>query len=311
MIQASAPAKVILFGEHAVVYGKPAIAVPISSLRAVATVDPNVPPLGYIRVIAEDIGQALSITMADDVDNALSLAARKVIELTGSPLPDVTISLRSSIPIAGGLGSGAAVTTALVRALAAAINAHLENAAINQIVFEVEKLFHGTPSGIDNTVIVYEQPIYFVRGQIMQPFLPSAPVHLVIADTGITASTKVSVGDVRTLFERNPERTQVILDDIGDIVDKARHALENGSSQQLGSLMVQNHELLRQLTVSSPELDRLVEAAIGSGALGAKLSGGGRGGNMIALVTPETRSQVMAALRNAGATNAFATTVGS
>lgn len=309
MIQASAPAKVILFGEHAVVYGQPAIAAPVSTLRAVATVEPNDPPLGYVRVLADDLGQSLSITMSDDVDHALALAARRVIELAGASLPDITIRIRSDIPIASGLGSGAAVSTALVRALGLALQIALDNETVNQIVYDVEKVFHGTPSGIDNTVIVYEQPVYFVRGQAIEAFSPASPVDLVVGDTGVTASTKVSVGDVRRLYEGNRAQIEPILESIGSVVRRARTAMESGQIDALGPLMNENHSLLRQLTVSSVELDRLVEAALSAGAFGAKLSGGGRGGNMIALVTPGTQRQVTNALLNSGAVRAFVTRI--
>src|SRR5690606_29176624 len=111
--------------------------------------------------------------------------------------PSATIRIRSDIPIASGLGSGAAVSTALARALCALLERELDDAALNTLIYEVEKIHHGTPSGIDNTVIVYERPIYFMRGKPIQPVTIGAPFTLLIGDTGKSASTREAVAGVR------------------------------------------------------------------------------------------------------------------
>ncbi len=302
---ASAPAKAILFGEHAVVYGQPAIAVPVSDLRAYAEVQPNDSGL---RIVAADLDIPVSVDV-ESFDHALALTARLVLRALDQPPPKVTISIRSDIPIASGLGSGAAVSTALARALCDAVSGRLNDASLNNLIYEVEKIHHGTPSGIDNTVIVYERPVYFVRGKPIEHLNIGTPFTLLIADTGVSASTRAAVAGVRELFERDPETIQPIFDQIGDLVRNARAALERGDLAAVGDLMTRNQRLLRRLRVSSAELDRLVEAALRAGALGAKLSGGGRGGNLIALVTPEMRAAVEAALIGAGATRVFTTEV--
>jgi mevalonate kinase len=305
MIEASAPAKAILLGEHAVVYGQPAIAVPVSDLRAYAVVQPNDTGL---RIAAGDLDIPVNID-AEPVEHALALTARLVLKALDVPAPSVTISIRSDIPIASGLGSGAAVSTALARALCMAVDRTLDDAALNDLIYEVEKIHHGTPSGIDNTVIVYERPIYFVRGKPIEHLTIGAPFTLLIGDTGVGASTREAVAGVRALYQREPERIQPMLDEIGALGEQARGAIERGDLVSLGAVMTHNHVLLQQLTVSSPELDKLVGAAMLRGALGAKLSGGGRGGNMIALVTPETCAQVEAALHAAGAVHVYQTEV--
>jgi mevalonate kinase len=305
MIEASAPAKAILLGEHAVVYGQPAIAVPVSGLRAYAKVEPNESGL---RIAAGDLDIPVNID-AEPVEHALALTARLVLKALDVPAPAVTINIRSDIPIASGLGSGAAVSTALARALCFSVGRTLDNAALNDLIYEVEKIHHGTPSGIDNTVIVYERPIYFVRGQPIEWLMMTAPFTLLIGDTGRSASTREAVGGVRALYERDPQGVQPILDYIGYLVRHARKGIEDHYLPLLASAMHDNQVALRELTVSSPELDRLVETAEYAGALAAKLSGGGRGGNMIALVTPETCTQVEAALYAAGAVHVFKTEV--
>jgi len=311
MIVASAPAKVILFGEHAVVYGQPAIAVPVSSLRATATVESNSPGEKGLRIIAVDLNEVLPIDLESSiVDNALAITARLVLQRLHTPPPDVTIQLESHIPMASGLGSGAAVSTALARALSAVVQQPLDEAALNHLIYEVEKMHHGTPSGIDNTVVVYERPVYFIRNHPVETIRIATPFTLLIADTGHTALTRIAVGGVRKLYEADPVAVDRLLQQIGDITVQARQLIESGSLSELGVLMNRNHELLQRLTVSSAELDRLVEVALETGALGAKLSGGGRGGNMIALVGPDIAEQVKESLRGAGAVRIFETTVG-
>jgi mevalonate kinase len=306
MVTASAPAKVILFGEHAVVYGQPAIAVPVSSLRATVQSSEG----KGLHIVATNLGRTLPINIDSEiVDDALALTAKLALQTLKLPTPDLTLTLESQIPMASGLGSGAAVSTALIRALSSAVGHPLDNETLNSIVYEVEKTYHGTPSGIDNTVIVYEQPVYFVRQQPIERLNIGEPFKLIVADTGKSALTRVAVGDVRKLYDADKNHIQSILDAIGSLVKAARQALESGDISALGPLMNQNHIYLQQLTVSSPELDTLVQAAVNAGALGAKLSGGGRGGNMIALVAPDTCEKVEQALRGAGAVRVFSTTV--
>jgi mevalonate kinase len=309
MIQASAPSKVILFGEHAVVHGQPAIAVPVSGLRAYATVEPNPADRSGLCIAADLAGHNPIPVTSNQIDNAIALTAQLTLRALDAVPPDVTIRIHSEIPVASGLGSGAAVSTALARALCMAIGKPLDNAALNQVIYEVEKIHHGTPSGIDNTVIVYERPVYFIKNERLEPFSPRMPFHLLIGDTGIGASTRIAVSAVRELVLAQPDVYKPVLSEIGAITDAARTAIDSGDINALGALMPRNHALLQQLTVSSPELDQLVSAALDAGALGAKMSGGGRGGNMIALVTSGTQSAVEAALRDAGAARVFATTV--
>jgi mevalonate kinase len=308
MISASAPAKIILFGEHAVVYGVPAIAIPVSSLRATATVKPQ-PAGSGLQIHAVDTGRVLPVGLEGEVEDALVEMAQLVLKRLHVPALDASITLRSDIPMASGLGSGAAVSTALARALSSAVDKPLEAHALNELVYEIEKRHHGTPSGIDNTVICYEQPVYFVRGEPIQPLHVGGTFQFIIADTGQASLTKPAVAGVRALYDENKPFVDNILREIRTIVDEARQALAQGDPNALGSLMIANHALLQSLTVSSPDLDHLVSAALDVGALGAKLSGGGRGGNMIALVDEHNRDSVSAALHSAGAARTISMTL--
>ncbi len=301
-----APGKVILFGEHAVVYGQPALAVPVTQVQATAVVTPGGD--GF-WIDAADLGRRYRLEHApagDPLARAAELArARAELER----LPAAELRLSSTIPIAAGLGSGAALCTAALRALAQCLGLALEPAELSAMVFETEKLLHGTPSGIDNTVVVFGQPVYFVKGQPPLPLRVARPFQLLIADSGLHSPTRLTVGDVRAAYEREPERYARLFQSIGDIARQARASLETDRPHDLGQLMQRNQALLCELGVSSPALDRLVTAAEQSGALGAKLSGGGRGGNIVALITPATHSAVEAALRAAGAVRVIQTVI--
>ncbi len=308
MTTASAPGKIILFGEHAVVYGQPALAVPVRQVQAVAEVVDAAPGSGIV-IQAPDIGKTVSVSGAST--DPLALTARLVSERFDSPRADVLITVRSTIPIAGGLGSGAAVSAALGRALSAHLGRPLSPAALSEIVFESEKLHHGTPSGIDNTVICYEMPVYYVKGQPPQTFHTGAPFHLLIADSGIASPTSETVGDVRRAWEHKRRAYDRLFQHIGAIADRAHDVIRRSDVAELGPLMSENQAILRELDVSSPPLERLIAAALSAGAGGAKLSGGGRGGNVIALVTSQNVAPITDTLYDAGARRVIHTVVGT
>jgi mevalonate kinase len=315
MIIATAPGKIILFGEHAVVYGRPAIAVPVTHVQATVTIEPSDQPGLTIRSIDKNF--VISIDRAKPND-PLAAIVRLTIDHLGVPLPDCSITIRSTVPIASGLGSGAAVSTAIVRAIWKFVGRDVISSngrdnisphIVSNLVYEVEKLHHGTPSGIDNTVIAFERPVYFIKGLPIQTFKVHSPFTVIIGNTGVASPTKIAVGDVRQHWETDRSKYESLFDQIGSIAQAARAAIENGSNDHLGPLMDRNQELLRQIDVSSPELEKLIDAAKRAGASGAKLVGGGRGGNMIALVDDSNRDEVAAALKNAGAVNTIATEI--
>ena len=304
-VSATACGKIILFGEHAVVYGRPAIAVPVTQVQATALIEASAHGL---IIHAADLDRTIAVEAANSTDPLASIV-NLTLEHLNCPLPDLTITIHSTIPIASGLGSGAAVSTAIVRALAQWFGARLDNAEVNALVYEVEKLHHGTPSGIDNTVIAYQQPVYFIRGEAMQTMSVARPFKVAIGNTGVASSTRIAVGDVRKGWEIDRARYEVWFDQIGAIVQQARSAIVSGDIDRLGPLMDQNQVLLRDLDVSSVELERLILAARQAGASGAKLVGGGRGGNMIALVVDHNVAAVTAALKDAGAVSVIVTEI--
>ncbi|SRR6266508_5790961 len=330
---ASAAAKLILCGEHAVVYGRPAIALPLVSIRAQVDVADGRVGCGIV-VHARDLRRRWRV--ADDPHGPISQLITSVLSYLqdqATPGPDLRITISSAIPIASGMGSGAAVATAVVRALAAHLGRQLAPAEISALVYASEQRFHGTPSGIDNTVIAYEQPIWYIRppttdhrpptsdvaqwssvvgrqsSPTIEPITIASPFNLLIGDTGVHSATRLPVGEVRKRWQADPARYEALFDQVGVIVRQAREVLGHGDIPALGPLLSQNHTLLQQIGVSSPQLDALVAAAQAAGALGAKLSGAGWGGVMLALVAPDTRVRVAAALEQAGAKRVSATVV--
>ena len=197
MTHASAPGKIILFGEHAVVYGQPALAVPVHQVHADADVSDsdragiwvNAPD---IRLHAAHSGLAL--------DDALAATISVVYEKIGIPLPEkdgVEIKVASTIPLASGLGSGAAVSVAIIRALSAHLEHPLGDEQVNEIAYEVEKIHHGTPSGIDNTVVTYAKPIFFIKGQPIKLLNVAKPFTIIIGDTGIPDNDREGFGNIQ------------------------------------------------------------------------------------------------------------------
>jgi len=306
MITASAPGKIILFGEHAVVYGRPAIAAPVTQVQAQVSIEKS---SGGLTIRATDQNQIYRYAEIEPTHPLGTIVQLTLAALGVATPPDAILTITSSIPIASGLGSGAAVSTAIARALAAYYGQALNATIISQLVYQVEKIHHGTPSGIDNTVIAYAQPVYFVRDKVLETFNVPSPFKIAIGDTGIGSPTRIAVGDVRTAWQADPTKFEKLFDGCGRIADQARSVIESGKPEGLGALMNENQTLLRELTVSSPDLERLIEAALKGGALGAKLSGGGRGGNMIALVTDASEESVKSALLHAGAKRVITTTV--
>jgi len=307
---ASVPGKIILFGEHAVVYGEPAIAVPVTSLHTRAIVTANIKgESGEIHVEAPDI--SLSAALFDLQDNHPIRAA--ILAAIGpdkdpASVPACNILITSSIPPSSGLGSGAAVSAAIIRALSAFLGKRLSDEIVSDLTYNVEKIHHGTPSGIDNTVVAYQQPIYYQKGDPFQFLDIPEPFTILIADCGIPGNTKDAVERVRQNSINDPDKYEMIFQSIGQITQEARELILAGLPAELGPLMDKNHQFLQDLDISLPELDHLVNTARNEGALGAKISGGGLGGNIIALVNGDT-NEICEALSKAGAVNTLVTSI--
>ncbi len=202
------------------------------------------------------------------------------------------ITFGGNLIAASGVGASAAQCTSLARALNNKFNLNLDDEKINEAAYEGEKAYHGTPSGIDNTASTYGGLIWFVKNlsggkNTMDLLRMPKKMPLVIANSGITASTTEVVADVRSLKEENPEKFQKIFSKYEKLAYKAKNALLEGNSVATGALMNQNHKLLQEIAVSGEVNDKLVDIALKNGAIGAKVTGTGRGGLVIFLAENE------------------------
>lgn len=309
-ISSSSPGKIILFGEHAVVYGSYAIAIPVNQVHSKATITPLVKsPPGEVEVVAPDIGIHSKLNDLDEVDPLAVAIKLSLARLGLTTHPPFLIRITSDIPIAAGMGSGSSVSCSIAMAVSTFLGHPFTSEDVSGIAFEVEKLHHGNPSGVDNTVIAFNQPVYFKRPFFKQVIKAGKVLHFLIADTGIKSQTAEVVNAVRTSRESDPIRIKNLLEAIDTIVVNGRNAIENGKDELIGNLMDENHLLLQNLGVSHPTLDYLVTVARESGSLGAKLSGAGRGGNIIALVPQTLFSLVKANLMVAGAVRVIQTSL--
>jgi mevalonate kinase len=303
-IRASACAKVILFGEHAAVYGYPVIALSIPNLRTEVVVrEAEVSHGLVIKSPALDLKWALH-SVDDEPTTPLLHLCKQLLTLAQSRVvPDVEIVISSAIPVASGLGSGAAVSVALVRAFSDYLGCYLDNDAMNDLVYQAERYFHGNPSGIDNTVIIFEKSVFFVRNQARQLLEVHPSLVFMVIDTGVPASTVASVASVRAGYLLQSDGFEQFGQAASEVTLAALPLLSQGDSAPLGAVMVQAHGLLQAVGVSHVLVDRLVFCLLEEQALGVKVSGGGQGGNVVALVTEEVFENLSRLSRYAGASS--------
>ncbi|NIO38142.1 mevalonate kinase, partial [Candidatus Bathyarchaeota archaeon] len=197
----------------------------------------------------------------------------------------IKIILEGDLKAASGVGASAASCAAIARALSRQFNLGFSDEKINEIAYEGEKGYHGTPSGIDNTAATFGGLIWFQKGEpnVMERLKLKEPVEIVMGNTGVVANTKAAVAGVKERKEKEPEKYENIFSAANDLAQEARKALESYDLEAVGKYMNKNHELLQSIEVSSKDLDLLVELAKDHGALGAKMTGGGLGGYMVAL----------------------------
>lgn len=279
--------KVILLGEHAVVYGQPALA---GALNVGCTA----------RIGSNPTGPCLSLGQsrfsAHDSNDGLSRALRATLEATGLSGAKLEIAVDFALPTAAGLGSSAALAVAMARAAFAYANKAPEASEFRALVDVIERIFHGNPSGLDALLAETGLLGLFTKAEGLRPIAVAKPVKLVIADSGVARSTQTQVAGVAVLRERLGRPIERTLEAIGDVARAGGEAIERGDLPRLGALMDVNQGLLSALSVSTPELEHLVGVARRAGAMGAKLTGAGGGGCVIALA-PDREEAVAAALR--------------
>ncbi|MFC6012113.1 mevalonate kinase [Nocardia lasii] len=295
-----AHAKAILLGEHTVVHGTPAIAFPLPTLSVRAIARPGtagaatVLPEGHFGFLAGDPESGRHTLSGPRV------AVEEALRRWGLTDRIVDVVVECDIPLARGLGSSAACAGAAVRATADLFGRTVDPVTLYELVQVGEQIAHGRASGIDASAVLAQGPIRFHGGTATALDIGLDAV-LVIADTGVPGSTQHAVAGVRQVLERDPGAARRTLARADELIDAAVHDLSAGHAAALGKSMLAFQELLSELGVSTTHIDTLVTAALDAGAYGAKLTGAGLGGCVLALTEPAEAASVSAALRRAGA----------
>lgn len=279
-----AHSKIILMGEHSVVYGHPAIALPLKNIEVTC------------RITAGD--ETLKFDMTDPLATAIFAA----LEYLGQEDAQLTYLVDSQVPQRRGMGSSAAVAIAAIRAVFDYFDQDLTADLLENLVNHAEMIAHSNPSGLDAKTCLSDRPIKFIRNLGFASLTMNLDACLVIADTGIHGHTSEAVDKVR----KSGQTALPLLKNLGELALEAEKAIEQADLQALGNAMSQAHGLLARLGVSCPEVDHLVQVARSAGALGAKMSGGGLGGCIIALVkTSEEAERLIQKLKEEGAINTW------
>lgn len=293
----AAQSKLILVGEHAVVHGQPAIALPFPLIGAESIVERasgNV----YLDSSLYRGPMELAPTSLAGIVNTV----KHTLKLLHIPYQDLLIRIRSSIPPGKGLGSSASVAIAIIKSLFEYSNEKYTKEILLQLANISETFAHGAPSGIDPLTITSKSPIWYKREEPIDYIHPNGEFHFVVADTGRMADTKSAIDTVTSLIKSTPQKVNDTMNRIGDITFQAREALEKSSKQVLGYLLDEAQKELETIGVSDLSLNRLIHVAKQEGALGAKLTGGGNGGCIIALAKDKNHSLLLGEkLRQCGA----------
>lgn len=336
-------AKVILFGEHSVVYGYSAIALPLKNLRMRATVtgrdlageENAVCETGETSETCEtcaEIPESADSTIPLNSDSRITLscldfngklsevpprfssvrtAIHAALEFAGRVGDSLHVVTESNFPPERGLGSSAASAGAVIRAILDYYKIRASENEIFALTQSAERVAHGRPSGLDATATSASWPVRFSSGEFSRMEI-NMRAWLILADSGCKGMTRVTVDALRARMDEQPDAVKNKLDELGAIANQAADDLALGRAADMGARMTRAHRILSDLGVSTPQLDKLVRAALDHGALGAKLTGGGGGGCVIALADTEAAAeQVSAALREAGACGTWIVDLGT
>jgi mevalonate kinase len=293
--------KVILFNEHFVVYGVPGIVSAIDS-----TAEAEVKKTGVGLVIRDERRSAKGYSEKKKSQQKESI--ERMLKAIGVAPENASLMiwLGGTLPGFSGIGASAASSVAIARAIADEYKMILSDDEINKLAYEAEKAYAGTPSGIDNTAATYGGLIWFKRSLRGEPNIVEIlhlkkPVEIVIGNTGIVADTKEMVAGVAERKRRNQKKYDLLFKQAEELALSAKEALKMFNLRELGDLMNKSHNLLQDIEVSCRRLDDLVNLSLENGAFGAKLTGGGGGGCMVAL-TPgrEIQERVATAIEDKG-----------
>jgi hydroxymethylglutaryl-CoA reductase len=289
--------KVILLGEHAVVYGRHAIAVPIPLTIKALVEDCD----DGIHLLIPRWGVEYRLARHANERRSFERPAGVMLDQLGLSGRAMKIEVFPDVPRSMGLGGSAAMAVAIVRALDKHFKLGLTDAQVNSLAFESEKVAHGSPSGLDNTLACYGKPLVFRAGDppLVEPLNIREPIPAVIGMTGYEGLTAKTVGRVREAWQQDQKLYERIFDQIDALTLRGIQAIQDNDLPTLGELMNICQGMLNALQVSTPELEKLCDIARENGALGAKLTGGGGGGSIVAICDGDTEP-VVSAIRAAG-----------
>lgn len=309
--EGKAHGKVILIGEHSVVFDKPAIAIPFHEVNVTALVEQGEPKDSKNTLWFSSRYFNGALFDAPDELSGIKASVDETFELLNVKPANLNIHIESSIPSGRGLGSSAAVAHAVVKAIFNYYDAPLPHDVQMHLVQIAETHAHGNPSGIDMEATCNDSPIWFQKGKETKSLDIERPLHIVVADSGQFGDTRTAVESIRFMYRNNPAVARKSIDLLGDYTYECQRSLASGDLLKIGQCLNLAQDELSILGVSDPSLNHLINTARHHHALGAKLTGGGRGGCILALAQDGHHAQMLSsAMKEAGAFQTWTSIVG-
>ena len=274
--------KIILMGEHSVVYGYPAIAIPLKNIQIECIVERSRVPFFH------------------NEKDTLSTAVHTALKYLSKKNENIKYKVISDIPPKRGMGSSAAVSIAAIRGVLDYFNRKVDNMTLEKLVNEAEIIAHNTPSGLDAKTCLSDSAIKFIKNKGFKNIDMNLGAYLLIADTGIHGHTRDAIMNIKNMGNK----ALPMLEKLGKLTEETEKFIEKKDVVNIGKNMIFAHEELKMLGVSIEKSDILVKTAIDEGAYGAKMSGGGLGGCIIALMESREKTEMTAKkLMEKGAVN--------
>lgn len=285
-------AKIILMGEHSVVYGQPAIALPLPNVKLTVTIDQLATSQQLIKSRYFD---GLLSDLPAKMQGIQKLIHALVDRFNGAD-DGWQLTITSDLPAERGMGSSAATAVAIVRAFFDYYEKPLDHDLLLQLADIEEQVTHRSPSGLDAATSASPSPLYYIKGRENERLEMNLSATMVIADTGIKGATKEAIASVQQLLTDQPAMANAHIEHLGELVRDSRVFLANDETTKLGTALTAAQADLQALQVSDDHLDHLITVAMQNGALGAKLTGGGRGGCMFALMRTALGARKLASI---------------